>query len=176
MIIFALQLYIEGWRRIVRGGNCQGRNLPPKGWISLSSRVHRNFPTNDRHPPFPPEEVVHDFHLLLLPPPLPSLFLFLERSHEEFQVRGEVGRMRLESGRPAYGLINHGMIGERRMSVKWKFVGVGLGINRGWYEVWGVKILIIIIFKKNNKRNVYKNKRKWIIIIISFVIFFLMFI
>ena len=67
--------------------------------------------------PFPPEEVVHDFHLPSFSS-LPFSFFFLERSHEEFQVRGEVGRMRLESGRPAYGLINHGMIGERRISVE----------------------------------------------------------
>lgn len=54
------------------------------------------------------------------------------------------------------------MIEERRMNVKWKFVGVGLGINRGWgVNVWGVKILIIIIY--NNyvifKRSSDKNKR-----------------
>lgn len=87
MIIFALQLYIgaELSEEII------GEESAPKGVNQPPSRVHRNFRTNDRHLPFTSEEV--DFHLLLSPSPSSS-FLFLERSHEEFQVWGEVGRMR----------------------------------------------------------------------------------
>lgn len=87
MIIFALQLYIgaELSEEII------GEESAPKGVNQPPSRVHRNFRTNDRHLPFTSEEV--DFHLLFSPSPSSS-FLFLERSHEEFQVWGEVGRMR----------------------------------------------------------------------------------
>lgn len=139
MIIFALQLYIgaELSEEIIGGGICpqRGESASVEGAQKLSNERSSSsfYFGGSRLPPSP-------F-------PLPFLFLPLFRAKPRriSSMRGS-WKDEVESGRPAYGLINHGMI-EERMNVKWKFVGVGLGINRGWgVNVWGVKILIIIIY------------------------------
>lgn len=108
MIIFALQLYIEeiiGEESAPKGVNqplVEGAQKLCNERSSSFLFLRRKSSTTSTSPPSPL---------------FPSLSSFQSEATKNFKYE-EVGRMRLESGRPAYGLINHGMIGERRISVE----------------------------------------------------------